>query len=349
MNSSHSRAHQSLHAAGFQALEPAERAALERHLQSCPQCTQYAAGLPRLERLLAHSLQKRWPKPTRIEAVYSNGYPDIQRLVRGRQRQQRLNNIAKTIAWAGIILAFVFVTNWAISNISTDRAGLLPPLSPTQGSTSLPVAGFVPTATETPETEVVSEQSAGAVSRVTATPSPTKIAGYHKVLEKLDMNCDGEEERLSGIIGSLIPYFDTDQWQTIKLETLSDQGPTTVWEQTADEAGVSYLFYEIYTMDTCHQFLVLIGYRGKERIKVFHWDGKQMNRVLDRSGTYFTSVTLSVEDFGLESVPPNTFITYEFSSNPSDSKVIWTLWGFEWDGDQLVQTFEKRLSAQGGG
>jgi hypothetical protein len=349
MNSSHSRARQSIHAAAFQALDSAEQAALEGHLQSCPQCAQYAVELPRLEGLLANSLQKRWPKPARIEDVYSNGYPDIQRLVKRRQMRLRVNNIARTIAWAGVILVFILVTNWAISNIRADQAALLLPTSTTQGSTSMPVAGFVPTATETPDNKVASEQSEGAISRFTPTPTPTKIAGHKRVLEKLDLNCDGDEERLSGITGSSIPYFDTDQWQTIKLETLSDHGPTTVYEQTAVEAGVAYLFYEIYSMDPCHQFLVLIGYRGKERIKVFHWDGKQLNKVLDRPGTFFTSDTLSVGDFGIETVPPQTFITYEYTYPTVDLSVVWTLWGFEWDGERLIQTIEKRKCVHGGG
>ena len=54
------------------------------------------------------------------------------------------------------------------------------------------------------------------------------------------------------------------------MESLTDQGPELVWEKTAEEAGVAYLFYDTFRLDDCHQLVILIGYRGKERIRVFN-------------------------------------------------------------------------------
>jgi hypothetical protein len=76
-----------------------------------------------------------------------------------------------------------------------------------------------------------------------------------------------------------------------------------------------------------------------------------METVLDRPGTFFPPDTqpLSPKVFGIDVVPPNTFITYEFNSTSTSSKVVWTLWGYEWDGDRLKLSIEKRISSPGGG
>jgi hypothetical protein len=181
------------------------------------------------------------------------------------------------------------------------------------------------------------------------TPGSSKFVGIKSVLSATDLNCDGVEERVSGIARSKIPYFDTEQYQAIQMETLSDQGAEQVWEYSADEAGVSYLTYDLFILDDCNQFPVVIGHRGKERIKVFRWDENQMDVILDRPGLFFPSDTMSLSSFGINELSPQTFVTYEYTSASNDSKVVWTLWGFEWDGDRLIQTLEHRIEAQGGG
>ncbi len=172
------------------------------------------------------------------------------------------------------------------------------------------------------------------------------------MLSRNDLNCDGTEERISGISRSrlIIPNYDRERWDALIMETFSDEGPEQVWEYSAKYAGVEYLTYDHFALDDCNQFIVLIGYRGKEGIKIFRWDGGEMKEVLNRPGTFYPIETLSIDYFGLEVVPPKTFITYEQQTFDSfEAKHVWTLWGFEWDGERLIQTIEKRKSSPGGG
>ncbi len=74
-----------------------------------------------------------------------------------------------------------------------------------------------------------------------------------------------------------------------------------------------------------------------------------MDVILDRPGLFFPSDTMSLRSFGINELSPQTFVTYEYTSASNDSKVVWTLWGFEWDGVRLIQTLEHRIEAQGGG
>lgn len=351
MNISHSKAHQLIHSASFYALENAEHASLERHLRSCEQCAEYADRLPQLERLLARSLQMRWPKPPTVGESGRQDFADIEMQIRRKQRFNKLTSTIRVFAWAAIILAFVMVTSWVISSVrSQNVASLNPPIitvTPTPEVDGLQIMGVNPIPAQSFTDKTGSEQNQKQVPELTPSASPNKFIGFERVLSTTDLNCDGVDERISGIAGPKIPWFDTDQWQVIKLETLSDQGPELVWEHTADGAGVGYLTYELFTLDNCQKFLVLIGNKGWDRISVFNWDGQQMKAVLDRRGTFFPSDVLSIEDFGIEAVPPKTFITYEYIL--TDSKVVWTLWGYEWDGNRFIQTIEKRISSHGGG
>lgn len=351
MNSAHSKAHQLIHSASFYALESAEHASLERHLRSCEQCAEYAERLPQLELLLARSLQMRWQKPTTIGESYWQDIVDIEMQVRRKQRLNKLTSTIRVFAWAAIILAFVMVTSWVISSVrSQDVASLNPPIitvTPTPEVDGTQIVGVNPITTQSFTDKTVAEQNQKQVPERTPTASPNKSVGFERVLSTTDLNCDGVEERISGISGPKIPWFNTEQWQVIKLETLSDQGPELVWEYTADGTGVGYLTYELFTLENCHKFLVLIGYKGWDRIKVFSWDGQQMKVVLDRRGIFFPSDTLSPDYFGIEAVSPKTFITYEY--NYTSPKRVWTLWGYEWDGDRFIQTIEKRKSFHAGG
>ena len=353
MNISHSKAHQIIHSASYQALESSELTELEGHLESCGKCAEYAEGLPQLERLLTRSLQMRWLRLYPTGEIDHRILVDIEMQTRRKQRLNKLTNSLRVLAWAVVILALVVITSWVIGRVrSQDVASLNPPIAtvtPTPDELNLPIVGVNPISTQPSTDNGETEQYQKVVTELKPTSTTTRFVGLERVLAKMDLNCDGVEERISGISGPIIPYFDTDQWQVIKLETLSDQGPELVWEHTADDAGVGYLSYELFTLDDCHKFLVLIGHKGWDRIKVFSWDGQQMKVILDRPGIFFPSDTLSPDDFEIEVVPPKTFITYEYTSTLTDSKVIWTLWGFEWDGDRLIQTIEKRKRYHGGG
>jgi len=355
MKISHAKARQLILNAADKIPNTAEHSALNDHLQNCRECAEYVDHLPQMEALLTRSLQLRWPEPYPSVAGLNLDFAHLDKLVKRKQRKVVFFGFVRGLAWAVLVLAALLGVGWAISNIrAQDSASLISQIgtpSPTAESTDLPVIGVEPVATQSSKDNEGSEQLQTAVPEFTPTASPTKFVGYEKVLSTTDLNCDGIEERITGKSGPELLYFDSDQWRVIKVETLSEQGPELIWEYTADGAGVGYLNYELFTIETCHKFLVLIGHKGWERIKVFIWDGQQMETVLDRPGTFFQPDTqsLSPKVFGIEVVPPNTFITYEFNSTAMDSKVVWTLWGYEWDGERLNLTIEERMEAQGGG
>ena len=355
MKISHAKARQLIQTSTDRVPDPAEHSALNQHLLNCRECAEYAERLPQVEKLLTNSLQLRWTEPYPGSAALNQEFVEIGRLAKRKQKQQMFFGLVRVLAWTAFVLAALLGVGWAISNIrAQDSASFINQIatsSPTLEATDLPVLGIEPVSTQTSNNIETAEQTQGAVPELTPTASPTKFAGYKKVLSTTDLNCDGIEERITGTSGPEIPYFEPDHWYVIKVETLSEQGLELIWEYTADGAGVGYLNYELFTIDTCHKFLVLIGHKGWERIKVFSWDGQQMETVLDRPGTFFPSDTksLSPKDFEIEKVPPKTFITYEYNSTAMDSKVVWTLWGYEWDGEQLLQTIEKSKRYPGGG
>lgn len=355
MKISHAKARQLIQTAADRIPDSGEHSALNQHLQNCRECAEYAERLPQVERLLTKSLQLRWSEPYPSSAALNQEFVEIGRLAKRKQKQQKFFGLVRGLAWAAFVFAALLGIGWAISNIrAQDSASFISQIAtptPTPEATDLPLLGVEPVATRSSNNSEVSEQFQTAVPELTPTASPTKFVGYEKVLSTTDLNCDGIEERITGKSGPEIFYFDSDQWRVIKVETLSEQGPELIWEYTADGAGVGYLNYELFTIDTCHNFLVLIGHKGWERIKVFIWNGQQMETVLDRPGTFFLSDTqsLSPTDFEIEKVPPKTLITYEYNSTAMDSKVVWTLLGYEWDGEQLLQTIEKSKRYPGGG
>jgi hypothetical protein len=353
MNISHSRARQIIHSASYQILEDTEQTSLSGHLQDCRQCAKYADQLPQLERLLTNSLQLRWLRTIPAGEIDLRILPDIEGQVKRKQNLNQLTNSLRVLAWAVGILALVMITSWVISRArSQDVASVAPPIiaaTPTPDEQSLPVVGINPSSTQSSTDSGESEQHQKLDPGLTPTTTPNSFVGLKRVLSRIDLNCDGVEERITGISDIINQNYDPGRWKILTLETFSDQGLDQVWEYTAEGAGVGYLTYEQFAVDDCNQFIVLIGYRGKEGIKIFRWDGREMKEVLNRPGTFYPADTLSIDDFGFEVVPPKTFITYEFTSTSTDSKVVWTLLGYEWDGDHLIQTIEKSKSFPGGG
>lgn len=351
MKISHIKARQLIQTAGDKIPNPAQHYALDMHLQNCRQCAEYAGQLPQIERLLTNSLQRRWPEPAPVGVGMHQEVANIHSLARRKQQMKSLLGFTCGLAWAGFVIVMVLGASWAITHMTaqdlvpSSRQIATPSSNPKL--TDNPVV--VPAPTRSSSDVDASEQPELKATKSAPTISPTKFIGLESVLSTTDLNCDGIQERITGISGSKIPYFDTDQWHVIRMESLSDEGPELVWEKTAEEAGVAYLLYDTFRLDDCHQLVILIGYRGKERIRVFNWDGEKMNAVLTWPGTFFPAGTLSPGDFGIEDLPANTFVTYEYNSSTADSKVVWTLWGFEWDGERLIQTIEERIKASGGG
>ena len=90
------------------------------------------------------------------------------------------------------------------------------------------------------------------------------------VLYDADLNCDNHTERILGIEAPEIEYFNVKpQLSTIMLEKFNGTSFERVWEQTAQEAGVTYLAYQLFQADNCNQFLIVIGHIGKEGVNVF--------------------------------------------------------------------------------
>ena len=161
-----------------------------------------------------------------------------------------------------------------------------------------------------------------------------------------DLNCDGNKERLLGVIGEEIPYFNiTPQLQSIALE--AGQNHKRVLEITAKELGAAYLAYDLLQADDCNRFLVLLAHKGKESLQVFHWDGEKVSRVLDLSGLFLFSGEWQQEMFGDIHIPPNTltFVQYDLTSGVS----TWTLRGYRWDGERMKPVLEERRTIHGGG
>lgn len=351
MKISHAKARQLIQTAGGKIPNPTQHYALDMHLQNCRQCAEYAGQLPQIERLLTDSLQRRWPGPALVGAGMHQEVANIHSLARRKQQMKSLLGFTRGLAWAGFVIVMVLGASWIINNMRAQD--IVPSSSQIAKPSSNPKLTenpvVVPAPTRSSSDVDASEQPQLKATKSAPTINPTKFVGLESVLSTTDLNCDGIQERITGISGSKSPYFDTDQWHLIKMESLTDQGPELVWEKTAEEAGVAYLFYDTFRLDDCHQLVILIGYRGKERIRVFNWDGEKMNAVLTWPGTFFPAGTLSPGDFGIEDLPANTFVTYEYNSSTADSKVVWTLWGFEWDGERLIQTIEERIKATGGG
>jgi LysM repeat protein len=169
-------------------------------------------------------------------------------------------------------------------------------------------------------------------------------------LSEVDLDCDGNVEHVLGIESPEIEYFNIKpQLAAIMLERTSSTGFQRVWEQTADELGVSYMAYTLFAPKKCNQFLVIVGHKGKESVTVYRWDGEKLINVLTIGGRFLFEGSWMEDVFGDYKSSPNILFLGEFQQQANSSNNIWILRGYQWidGGFELIE--EKRVEANGGG
>jgi len=170
------------------------------------------------------------------------------------------------------------------------------------------------------------------------------------VLSEVDLNCDNQTERILGIEAPEIEYFNIKpQLSAIMLERINGAGFERVWEQTAQEAGVSYLAFQMFQADNCNQFLVVIGHKGKEAVNVYRWDGERLTSVLKLSGRFLFEGKWMVDVFGDYDTSSNMLILGELQQPTISSKNIWILRGYQWSDGKFKLIVERRVELNGGG
>jgi LysM repeat protein len=175
-------------------------------------------------------------------------------------------------------------------------------------------------------------------------------SGELLVLSEVDLNCDSHPERILGIETPEIEYFNIKpQLSTIILERNNGTGFERAWEQTAQEAGVSYLAYQLFQADNCNQFLVIIGHIGKEAVNVFRWDGERLISVLKLGGRFLFEGNWMEDVFGDYKTSQDTLFLGELQQITISSKNIWILRGYQWSDGVFKLVIEKRLELSAGG
>jgi len=170
------------------------------------------------------------------------------------------------------------------------------------------------------------------------------------VISEVDLNCDSHPERILGIETPEIEYFNIKpQLSTIILERNNGTGFERVWEQTAQEAGVAYLAYQLFKADNCNQFLVVIGHKGKEDVNVFRWDGERLINVLKLSGKFLFEGNWMEEVFGDYKTSPNVLFLGELQQPTVSAKNIWILRGYQWSEGVFILILERRVELSAGG
>jgi hypothetical protein len=171
-----------------------------------------------------------------------------------------------------------------------------------------------------------------------------------QILSEEDLNCDGYTERILGVKAPEIDYFNiTPQLSMISIEKTNGSGFESVWEQTAQQAGVTYLAYKLFTADDCNQFIVVIGHKGKESVNVYRWDGERLTNVLKLSGRFLFEGDWMKDVFGDYKTSVNSLFIGELQQPTNDSKNIWILREYQWSDGALRLTTEKRVELSGGG
>ncbi len=175
-------------------------------------------------------------------------------------------------------------------------------------------------------------------------------SGELMVLSDVDLNCDSHPERILGTEIPEIEYFNIKpQLSTLILESNNGTGFKRVWEQTAQEAGVAYLAYQLFQADNCNQFLVVIGHKGKEAVNVYRWDGERLTNALKLSGRFLFEGNWMEDVFGDYKTSPNTLIVGELQQPTTSSKNIWILRGYQWSDGVFKLIIERRVELSAGG
>lgn len=175
-------------------------------------------------------------------------------------------------------------------------------------------------------------------------------SGALMVLSEVDLNCDSHPERILGFEMPEIEYFNIKpQLSTLILESNNGTGFKRVWGQTAQEAVVAYLAYQLFQADNCNQFLVVIGHKGKEAVNVFRWDGERLTSVLKLAGRFLFEGNWMEDVFGDYKTDPNTLFLGELQQPTTSSKNIWILRGYQWSDGVLKLILERRVELSAGG
>ncbi len=270
-----------------------------------------------------------------LQAIFHRNLPDqsfVDRLGhqlsdlmdQSRQQPHKYKTSISILRWGAVAIILTLFLIWGIRN-------LIP--------RSIPAAIQTPLATET------------------ATPTPIILSSNtpdsdvkYKVLSEGDMNCDGAIERVQGVVSPEVEYFDiSPQLSTIVWETSKDLGFNKVWEETAQDQGVSYLAYQLFKADACNQFLVVIGHIGKDSLNVLRWDGKQVSSVLRLSGQFLFEGKWMEETFGDYKISGNTLYLGELLHSNDSSKNIWILKGYQWVDERMIPVVEKQIEVNSGG
>lgn len=175
-------------------------------------------------------------------------------------------------------------------------------------------------------------------------------SGALMVLSEVDLNCDSHPERILGFEMPEIEYFNIKpQLSALFLESNNGTGFKRVWGQTAQEAVVAYLAYQLFQADNCNQFLVVIGHKGKEAVNVFRWDGERLTSVLKLAGRFLFEGNWMEDVFGDYKTDPNTLFLGELQQPTTSSKNIWILRGYQWSDGVLKLILERRVELSAGG
>jgi hypothetical protein len=176
------------------------------------------------------------------------------------------------------------------------------------------------------------------------------IDGHLIILSEVDLNCDYLAERILGVEAPEIEYFNlAPQLSAIILERSDGSGHEKVWQQTSQEASVSYLAYQLFRAEGCNKFLVVIGHKGKESVNVYRWDGKTMTNVLKLSGRFLFEGDWMKDVFGDYQKSANTLILGELQQPTSSGKNVWILRGYQWIDGKFQLTIETRVESRAGG
>jgi len=175
-------------------------------------------------------------------------------------------------------------------------------------------------------------------------------SGELMVLSEVDLNCDSHPERILGVEIPEIEYFNIKpQLSVLILESNNGTGFKRLWEETAQEAGVAYLAYQLFQADNCNQFLVVIGHKGKEAVNVYRWDGERLTSVLKLVGRFLFEGNWMKDVFGDYKTDPNMLFLGELQQPTTSSKNIWILREYQWSDGVLKLILEKRVELSAGG
>jgi Tol biopolymer transport system component len=210
------------------------------------------------------------------------------------------------------------------------------------GSTDQPLEG---------KTSVRILPPGGQYTRPRWQPAAARTIPHTNQLETLveaDLNCGGNRERILAEPGDQLHYFNNNPtYVRVLLETVSGQNTEPVWEYSAQDANVAYLTPKIIHMGECQGFLAILGDEGPgSGLRVFHWNGEEMKEALHIPGRYLFAEPEELE--GMRITAPSDSLSI-MSLLQSDTKNLWVVRVFEWDGSEFKQIIQEEVRYPAGG